>query len=211
MTTWIGYVRVSKADGSQVLDLQIDALIKAGVQENHIYQDEASGRSDDRPGLQACLKSLRTGDTLVVWKLDRLGRDLRHLVNLVAELTEQKIGLKVLTGEGAAIDTTTANGRLIFAIFAGLAEFERELIAERTKAGLAAARARGRSGGRPFKMTTAKLRLAQAAMGKPETKVGDLCAELGITRQTLYRFVGPKGELRADGERLLERRKRSKT
>ncbi|WP_288414978.1 recombinase family protein [uncultured Novosphingobium sp.] len=208
MTALIGYARVSKADGSQVIDLQRDALAKAGVDlERHLYTDAASGKRDDRPGLEACIKALRHGDTLVVWKLDRLGRDLRHLVNLVGDLTKRGIGLKVLAGEGASIDTTTANGRLVFAIFAGLAEFERELIVERTKAGLAAARARGRTGGRPFKMTPAKLRLAQAAMGKPETKVAELCAELGITRQTLYRFVGPKGELRNDGQRLLDRRK----
>ncbi|OMJ31135.1 transposon DNA-invertase [Sphingomonas sp. Sph1(2015)] len=206
----IGYARVSKADGSQVIDLQRDALAKAGVDlEHHLYTDAASGKRDDRPGLDACIKALRHGDTLVVWKLDRLGRDLRHLVNLVGDLTKRGIGLKVLAGEGASIDTTTANGRLVFAIFAGLAEFERELIVERTKAGLAAARARGRSGGRPFKMTPAKLRLAQAAMGKPETKVAELCAELGITRQTLYRFVGPKGEIRSDGEKLLKRKSRS--
>ena len=209
VTALIGYARVSKADGSQVIDLQHDALAKAGVDlDHHLYTDATSGKRDDRPGLDACIKALRHGDTLVVWKLDRLGRDLRHLVNLVGDLTKRGIGLKVLAGEGASIDTTTANGRLVFAIFAGLAEFERELIVERTKAGLAAARARGRSGGRPFKMTPAKLRLAQAAMGKPETKVAELCAELGITRQTLYRFVGPKGELRSDGQRLLDRRKR---
>ena len=208
VTALIGYARISKADGSQVIDLQRDALAKAGVDlEHHLYTDAASGKRDDRSGLQACTKALRHGDALVVWKLDRLGRDLRHLVNLVGGLTKRGIGLKVLAGEGASIDTTTANGRLVFAIFAGLAEFERELIVERTKAGLAAARARGRSGGRPFKMTPAKLRLAQAAMGKPETKVAELCAELGITRQTLYRFVGPKGELRSDGQRLLDRRK----
>jgi DNA invertase Pin-like site-specific DNA recombinase len=208
VTALIGYARVSKADGSQVIDLQRDALAKAGVDlEHHLYTDAASGKRDDRPGLEACIKALRHGDTLLVWKLDRLGRDLRHLVNLVGDLTKRDIGLKVLAGEGASIDTTTANGRLVFAIFAGLAEFERELIVERTKAGLAAARARGRTGGRPFKMTPAKLRLAQAAMGKPETKVAELCAELGITRQTLYRFVGPKGELRNDGQRLLDRRK----
>lgn len=108
-------------------------------------------------------------------------------------------------GEGASIDTSTANGRLVFGIFAGLAEFERALIIEKTKAGLAAARARGRNGGAPFKMTPAKL-LEQAAMGKPETKIADFCTELGISRQTLYRFVGPNGELRSDGERLLQRR-----
>lgn len=208
MTALIGNARVSKADGSQVHDLQRDALIKVGVEADNIYGDAASGKKDDRPGLAACLKALRRGDTLVVWKLDRLGRDLRHLVNLVDDLTKRNIGLKVLAGEGASIDTSTANGRLVFGIFAALAEFERALIIERTKAGLAAARARGRNGGAPFKMTAAKLRLAQAAMGKPETKVSELCSELGITRQTLYRFVDPKGELRADGEKLLGRRKR---
>ena len=206
MTALIGYARVSKADGSQVHDLQRDALAQAGVDANNVYEDAASGKKEDRPGLTACLKALRRGDTLVVWKLDRLGRDLRHLINLVDDLTQRHIGLKVLAGEGASIDTSTANGRLVFGIFAALAEFERALIIERTKAGLAAARARGRNGGAPFKMTPAKLRLAQAAMGKPETKVADLCAELGITRQTLYRFVDPKGALRTDGERLLMRK-----
>src|SRR6201991_1484268 len=142
----IGYVRVSKADGSQVLDLQMDALRAAGVEPDNIYEDQASGKKDDRPGLAACLKALRKGDVLVIWKLDRLGRNLKHLVNTVHELTERGIGFKVLTG--APIDTTTPAGKLTFAIFAGLAEFERDLIRERTIAGLEAARARGRKGGR---------------------------------------------------------------
>jgi len=202
----IGYMRVSKADGSQVLDLQRDALLGAGVEAGHLYEDHASGKRDDRPGLEACLKALRKDDTLVAWKLDRLGRDLRHLVNLVHDLTGHGVGLKVLAGQGANLDTTTANGRLVFGIFAALAEFERELIVERTRAGLASARARGRHGGRPFKMTAAKLRLAQAAMGQPGTKVGELCVELGITRQTLYRHVDPKGQLRSDGLSLLAQR-----
>lgn len=201
----IGYTRVSKADGSQVHHLQHDALIAAGVDPKRIYQDSISGARDSRPGLDACLAALAPGDTLVVWKLDRLGRDLRHLINTVHDMTGRGVGLKVLTGHGAAIDTTTAAGKLVFGIFAALAEFERELIAERTIAGLASARARGRKGGRPFKMTAAKLRLAMAAMGQPETKVGDLCLELGITRQTLYRHISPKGELRPDGEKLLAR------
>src|SRR5271166_1303985 len=212
----IGYMRVSKADGSQVLDLQRDALIGGGVSSDHLYEDHASGKRDDRPGLDACLKSLRKGDTLVAWKLDRIGRDLRHLVNLVydltkrgVDLTKRGVGLRVLAGEGAAIDTTTPNGRLMFGFFAALAEFERELIVERTKAGLASARARGRNGGRPFKMTTAKLRLAQAAMGQPGTKIGELCIELGVSRQTLYRHMNPTGQLRPDGERLLSRKRRS--
>ena len=174
----IGYMRVSKADGSRATDLQRDALVAAGVDPAHLYEDQASGKREDRPGLASCLKALRPGDTLVVWKLDRLGRDLRHLINTVHDLTGRGIGLKVLTGHGAAIDTTTAAGKLVFGIFAALAEFERELIAERTVAGLASARARGRKGGRPFKMTAAKLRLAMAAMGQSETKVGDLCGNL---------------------------------
>src|SRR5215467_5576656 len=201
-----GYMRVSKADGSQLLDLQRDALVAAGVKPRHLYEDQASGKRDDRPGLDACLKSLREGDTLIVWKLDRLGRNLRHLVNTIHDLMDRKIGLRVLSGQGANIDTTTASGRLVFGIFAALAEFERELIRERTIAGLSSARARGRKGGRPYTMTPAKLRLAQAAMAKRETKVADLCKELGVTRQTLYRFVGPKGELRADATKLLKRK-----
>lgn len=199
----VGYMRVSKADGSQTTDLQRDALLAAGIDAGSLYEDLASGKKDDRPQLVACLKALRQGDTLVVWKLDRLGRDLRHLVNIVHDLTERGIGLKVLTGQGAAIDTTTASGKLVFGIFAALAEFERELISERTIAGLASARARGRSGGRPYKMTPAKLRLAMASMGKPGTNVSELCDELGITRQTLYRHVSPTGELRPDGHKLL--------
>src|SRR5262245_55667965 len=200
----VGYMRVSKADGSQVLDLQRDALAAVGIKTQRLYEDRASDKKDDRPGLEACLKSLREGDTLIVWKLDRLGRNLRHLVNTIHDLMERKIGFRVLTGQGASIDTTMASGRLVFGIFAALAEFERELIRERTIAGLSSARARGRKGGRPYTMTPAKLRLAQAAMAKRDTKVGDLCMELGITRQTLYRFVGPKGELRADGNKLLK-------
>ena len=122
----------------------------------------------------------------------------------IHELMERKIGFRVLTGQGANIDTTTASGRLVFGIFAALAEFERELIRERTIGGLSSARARGRNGDRPYTMTPAKLRLEQAAMAERDTKVGDLCKELGVTRHTLYRFVGPKGELRRDGAKLLK-------
>jgi DNA invertase Pin-like site-specific DNA recombinase len=200
----IGYMRVSKSDGSQKLDLQRDALIAAGVEADNIYEDEESGRNDERLGLNAALKALRQGDILVVWRLDRLGRNLKHLVTTVHELTDRGIGFKVLSGQGAAIDTTTSSGKLVFGIFAALAEFERELISERTKAGLASARARGRNGGAPFRMTKAKLRLAQAAMGKVGTRVGNLCQELSISRQTLYRHVSPNGELRPDGMKLLE-------
>ena len=203
----IGYMRVSKADGSQSTDLQRDALLAAGVDPGQVYEDHASGRTDARPGLESLLKALRRGDTLVVWKLDRLGRSLRDLVNIVHDLDQRGIGLWVLTGHGASIDTTKPAGKLVFGIFAALAEFERELISERTRAGLAAARARGRKGGGRYKMTVPKLRLAMAAMGKPETIVGDLCRELGVTRQTLYRHVAPDGSLRGDGQRLLDRKR----
>jgi len=147
----IGYVRVSKADGSQNLDLQRDALLAAGVLPGQIYDDRASGKREDRAGLAACLKAMRDGDTLIVWKLDRLGRDLAHLVAIVRDLEKRGVGFKVLAGQGAEIDTSTPGGRLIFGIFAALAEFERDLIHERVMAGLSAARARGRRGGAPYK------------------------------------------------------------
>lgn len=199
----IGYARVSKADGSQSLDLQRDALIAAGVGEDQIYSDRASGKTDARPGLEACLKALRDGDVLVIWKLDRMGRSLHHLVKTVAGLSERGVGLKVLTGQGAQIDTTTAHGRLSFGIFASLAEFESELIRERTMAGLAAARARGRKGGRKFALTKAQLRMAQAAMANRDTSVSELCRELKIRPVTLYRYIDPEGNLRENGKRLL--------
>ncbi|MFN6414697.1 MAG: recombinase family protein [Pseudomonadota bacterium] len=200
---FVGYARVSKDDGSQVLDPQKDALFAAGVLSEHIYEDYASGKKDDRPGLNACLKALRKGDTLVVWKLDRLGRNLKHLLTIIDDLEKREVGLKVLTGQGVNIDTTTPNGKLVFGIFASIAEYERTLISERTKAGLQSARARGRKSGRSHKMTIPKLRLAQAAMSQPGTKVADLCKELAITRQTLYRYVTPKGQLRFDGQKFL--------
>ena len=196
----IGDARVSKADGSQSLDLQRDALQAAGVDAGHVYHDCASGVRDDRPGLDSCLRALRTGDVLVVWKLDRLGRTLAHLVNTVQDLSTRGVGLRVLTGQGAQIDTTTAAaGRLVFGIFAALAEFERELIRERTLAGLTAARARGRNGGRTFALSKAQVRLAQAAMAHRDTSVSALCRELGIRPVTLSRYVGPQGQLREQG------------
>ena len=200
----IGYARVSKADGSQLLDLQRDALLDAGVDEERLYEDRASGRLDHRPGLEACLKALQPGNTFVVWKLDRLGRDLKHLVNTVDELRDRGVGLRVLAGAGAEIDTSTANGRLIFGIFAALAEFERELIVERTRAGLAAARARGRLGGRPRKMDVAMLRMAMRAMAERDTKAQDLAQRLGITPTTLYMYVNGDGTVKAPGQKLLD-------
>jgi DNA invertase Pin-like site-specific DNA recombinase len=200
----IGYVRVSKADGSQILDLQKDALQEAGVIEERIYEDLASGRKDDRPGLKACLKALQPGNTLVVWKLDRLGRDLKHLIHLIDELRERNIGLKVLAGTGAQIDTTTPNGRMVFGLFAVLAEFERELIIERTRAGLAAARARGRKGGRPRKMDKATLTMATAAMSDQKSVAADVAKRLGITTTTLYMYVNGDGTLKEIGTKVME-------
>ena len=200
----IGYMRVSKADGSQVLDLQKDALLAAGVNEDRIYSDNQSGsRHDNRPGLISCLKALQPGNTLVIWKLDRLGRSLKDLVNITLELNEKNIGLKVLTGQGAQIDTTTAHGRLVFGIFAALAEFERELISERTKAGLAAARARGRMGGRPRKMDLPTLKMAMAAMSDKSSIAKDVAKRLNISTATLYEYVNGDGSPKEPATKLL--------
>lgn len=200
----IGYVRVSKSDGSQTLDLQKDALLQAGVHPDRIYEDLVSGRFDDRPGLNACLKALQPGNTLTIWKLDRLGRNLKHLITLVEELSARQIGFRVLTGQGAQIDTNTPHGKLVFGIFAALAEFERELIVERTKAGLAAARARGRMGGRPRKMDKHLLTMAMAALADPKVVVQDVAKRLNITKTTLYMYLNGDGTLKEPGKKLLE-------
>ncbi len=205
----IGYMRVSKSDGTQLVDLQKDALLKAGVDPKYIYQDLASGRKDDRPGLNACLKALQPGDTLVVWKLDRLGRDMKHLVNLIDEMSHKKVGFKVISG--VEIDTTTANGRLVFGIFAALAEFDRELIRERTQAGLAAARARGRNGGRPRKMDAHTIKMAMAAMSDRNSVAHEVAKRLSITTTTLYTYVNGDGSLKEAGSKLLHQSTREKT
>ena len=201
----IGYMRVSKADGSQTLDLQKDALINAGVSPDRIYADLASGRLDDRPRLASCLKALQPGNTLVIWKLDRLGRNLKHLVNVTEELKNQDIGFKVLTGQGAQIDTSTSHGRLVFGMFAALAEFERELIIERTQAGLAAARARGRLGGRPRKMDVTTLQMAMSAMKDKKSVAVEVATRLGITTTTLYTYINGDGSPKELGSKLLQK------
>ena len=206
----IGYVRVSKSDGSQVLDLQKDALLNAGVKFDYIYEDLASGRKDDRPGLKSCLKALQPGNTLVVWKLDRLGRDMKHLISLIDDLNQKQVGFKVLSGAGAEIDTTTANGRLVFGIFAALAEFERELIRERTQAGLVAARARGKKGGRPRKMDIQTLKMAMSAMSDRNAVAHEVAKRLGITTTTLYAYVNGDGSPKAQGTKLLDSAYKSK-
>ena len=199
----IGYMRISKSDGTQTLDLQHDALLATGVAPEQTYADQASGQKENRPGLAACLQALQPGDTLVVWKLDRLGRNLKHLVSVVDDLQQRQIGFKVLASTGVQIDTTTANGRLVFGIFAALAEFEAELIRERTRAGLAAARARGRRGGRPRKITKAILRTAMAALSDQPTSTRTVARRLGLPPTTLYMYVNRDGSLKQAGQALL--------
>jgi DNA invertase Pin-like site-specific DNA recombinase len=194
----IGYMRVSTA--GQSLELQRDALTLAGCA--RIHEDVCSGTVADRPGLGRALEVLRAGDALVVWKLDRIGRSLAHVVAFVGALQERGIGLKVLTG---GIDTTSPTGRLVFGLFATLAEFERDLIHERTLAGLAAARARGRLGGRPRLMTRAKLKAAMALMADPADAAKDVAAELGVSLSTLYAYVDGKGGPKERARRLLGR------
>ena len=201
----IGYMEADKADGLQALNPQREALLAAEVDPIRLYEDRASGRRDGCPGPESCLKNLHAGDTLVAWRLDRLRRDLRPLVKLTQEMTRRDVGLRVLAGEGAAIDCTSPNGGLASGVFAALAKFEQLLAAKRTRASRATERARGRRGHRHYKMTEAKLHLAQAAMGRRKTEVGRLCAELGVIRQTLYRHVDPQGQFRPDGEKLMLR------
>jgi DNA invertase Pin-like site-specific DNA recombinase len=182
----LGYARVSTYD--QDLSLQIDALEKHGIPKSLIFTDKLSGAKDDRPGLTKCLDSLRSGDVLVVWRLDRLGRSMRHLITLVEDLRSCDVGFRSLN-EGA-IDTTSASGELIFNIFSALAQFERRLIQERTKAGLAAARARGRCGGRPrLESEQAKVRAAKKLSSDRSITIDDICKTLGISRSTYYRYL----------------------
>jgi DNA invertase Pin-like site-specific DNA recombinase len=181
----IGYARVST--GEQTLDLQLDALAKDGCEK--IFTETASGAKGDRPLLQDALAYARPGDTLVVWRLDRLGRSLPHLIATVAALRERGIGFRSLTEQ---IDTTTPGGKLIFHVFGALAEFERDLTRERTHAGLAAARARGRVGGRPKKLTRSQAALARRLYADGETDIATICQTLGISRATLYRALKTK-------------------
>ncbi len=182
----IGYARVS-TDG-QDLDLQIDALRKHGVTENLLFTDKVSGAKTERPGLDACLTTLEFGDVLLVWRLDRLGRSMAHLVSLIETLREHGIGFRSICD--GAIDTTTASGELIFGIFAALAQFERRLIVERTKAGLIAAKVRGRCGGRP-KLDPHEPRIltAQALHRDQTMPINDICRSLKISWATFYRWI----------------------
>jgi DNA invertase Pin-like site-specific DNA recombinase len=178
----IGYARVSTNE--QNLDLQRDALERASC--DLIFDDHVSGTKARRPGLEQALSHLRAGDTLVVWRLDRLGRSLRHLIDTVTDLQGKDVGFKSLTEN---IDTTTTGGRLVFNIFASLAEFERDIIRERTQAGLASARARGRKGARPRALTDKQVEMLKRLAADPNNKVDEICQALGISRKTFYRYV----------------------
>jgi DNA invertase Pin-like site-specific DNA recombinase len=183
----IGFARVSTED--QHLDLQLSALEQAGCEQ--FYKDMASGAKDEREGLHQAITYARAGDTLVVWRLDRLGRSPPHLIITIRDLEGRGIGFKSLTEN---IDTTTSGGKLVFHIFGVLAEFERELIRERTMAGLAAARARGRLGGHPKSPLDdpRKRALAQSLYDEPRNAITDICKTLGVSRATLYRYVETK-------------------
>src|SRR5690348_6725177 len=180
----IGYARVST--GEQTLDLQLDALTRAGC--GKVFTETASGATAERPVLTEALAYLRPGDVLVVWRLDRLGRSLQHLIAVVAELAARQIGFKSLSEQ---IDTTTSGGKLVFHVFGALAEFERDLIRERTQAGLAAARARGRKGGRPRSILSdeKRLTLAWEMYRNKAHSVKDIYSTLGVPRSTFYRYI----------------------
>lgn len=178
----IGYARVSTSD--QDTALQIDALNKSGCEK--VYQEKVSGASKERPELTRCLDALRAGDTLTVWRLDRLGRSLKELVSIIAELEQKQVGFKSLT---ESIDTTTPTGKLQFHVFAALAEFERALIQERTKAGLAAARARGRNGGRPSKLSDKDIKKANAMLSDPAMTKTEVAKHFKVTRATLNKAL----------------------
>lgn len=186
MAKLVGYARVSGDD--QNLNLQIDALLNAGVKRQHLFCDQVSGAKSERPGLIECLASLEPGDSLLVWRLDRLGRSMQHLVTIVEDLRQKGVGFKSICD--GAIDTTTASGELIFNIFSSLAQFERRLIQERTNAGLKSARARGRLGGRPrIDKESPKIRLARKMHSDKNVPIDDICASLKISRATLYRYL----------------------
>jgi len=182
----IGYARVSTND--QELNLQIDALLKEGCEKSLIFQDQISGVKSIRPGLDKCIETLSPGDTLIVWRLDRLGRSMSHLINLIESLSEKGIGFKSI--QDGAIDTTTASGELMFNVFGALAQFERRLIQERTNAGLEAARARGKKGGRPKTgINNPKVQMAKQMHQNNSLSIESICGSLSISRATFYRYL----------------------
>lgn len=185
----IGYARVSTED--QKLDLQKDALIRAGIEADCIYAEHVSGVKTKRPKLDECLKALREGDILVVWRLDRLGRSLPELIRILDTLQRKGIGFRSLN---ESIDTTTAVGRMVFHMMAAIAQFERDLISERTKAGLKAARARGHRGGRKPKMDAKKIKMAKAMLGDPTVTMAEVAAALNVCQATIYRALARERE-----------------
>jgi DNA invertase Pin-like site-specific DNA recombinase len=187
----IGYERISTAE--QSLDLQTDALKSVGCEK--IFQDVASGAKDERQGLADAVEYARAGDVLIVWKLDRLGRSLKHLIETVNQLHEKGVGFASVQ---ESIDTTTPGGKLVFHVFGALAEFERELIRERTNAGLKAARARGKKGGRKEKLTPQQVEIARAMVKDPNISIGSICKTLKISKPTLYRYVPAPGKKRKE-------------
>ena len=193
----IGYARVSTTE--QNTALQIDALKAAGCE--RIYQESGSGKSRKRPELEKCLDAMRAGDTLVLWRLDRLGRSLKDLVEIVTELEVKEVGFRSLA---ESIDTTNAGGKLVFHIFAALSEFERSLIQERTKAGLAAARARGRKGGRPRKLSYKQVQKAMAMLSDPDITKTEVAQHFGVTRMTLNEAIRHAEENETFQETLAE-------
>ena len=190
----LGYARVSTLE--QNADLQADALTAAGCW--RVFTDHVSGAKAERPALDRVLEQLRDGDTLVVWRLDRLGRSLRHLIDVVADLSARGVGFRSVT---ESIDTTTSGGRLVFHVFGALAEFERDLIRERTLAGLQAARRRGRAGGRPALMTKDKTTTAQRMYDQQELTVEQIARALGVSRSTIYRALNRTGSIAGRRER----------
>jgi len=186
MSRFIGYARVSREE--QNLELQINALKSVGCNKEHIFTDKVSGAKAERPGLTQCLETLSAGDTLVVWRLDRLGRSISHLIKLIEELRKSEISFKSICD--GVIDTTTASGELIFNIFSSLAQFERRLIQERTRAGLSAARARGRLGGRkPILSDDPRVKTAKRMHEDKTIKIEEICKTLRVSRPTLYRYL----------------------
>lgn len=182
----VGYCRVSSHD--QQPRLQYDALIQAGVPKKLIFSDRVCGAKAARPGLDACLAQLKPGDVLITWRLDRLGRSLRHLLSLIDDLKRREVGFKSL--QDGFIDTTSANGELIFHIFMALAQFESRLVQERTRAGLEAARARGRKGGRkPIAADDPRIQTAKKMHADKSLSIGDICKTLRISRATFYRYL----------------------
>lgn len=206
----IGYARVSKSDGSQVLDSQLDALKAFGVEEQYIYTDRLSGADANRPGFNECMRSLRKDDTLVVYSIDRLARGMNQAIKISDELQRKNVNLKILFGAGSIIDLSTAQGRFNFNIMSAFAEMQREMIRENTKVGLAAARARGKFGGRPWKVDPEILHMAMELLKENRMTVREIAKKLGVSDPTLYSCLNSDGTLKERGQMILNVYKKDK-